>query len=278
MDSGRLFFDPSCYGNMVLIGNGDPVFSGARSLLNMEETSKRRHFFSSPNELFDEEYYDEQLPEKKRRLTPEQIDLLEKSFETENKLGPEHKTQLAKKLGLQPRQVAVWFQNRRARWKTKQLERDYDLLKSSYDSLLSDYESIIKENQMLISEVISLTEKLQAKEVSGVAVMVAHKTDAVLPVNEADVLAVQVSAKAEDHLSSGSAGSAVVDDGPQLVDSGDSYFLDSDYRGCMSHIEGIHLEEEDGSDDCRCYFPDAFAAAEQQFHEEEESLDWWVWS
>lgn len=79
--------------------------------------------------------------------------LLEKSFEAENKLEPEKKTQLAKKLGMQPRQVAVWFQNRRARWKTKQLERDYDVLKSSYDSLLSNYDSIKKENEKLKSEV-----------------------------------------------------------------------------------------------------------------------------
>lgn len=80
--------------------------------------------------------------------------MLEKSFEEENKLEPERKTQLAKKLGLQPRQVAVWFQNRRARWKTKQLEKEYDLLKSSYDSLLANYETINKENDKLKYEVL----------------------------------------------------------------------------------------------------------------------------
>ncbi|KAF8399267.1 hypothetical protein HHK36_015132 [Tetracentron sinense] len=276
MDSGQFFFDPSCYGNMLFIGNGDPTFRGARSLLNMEETSKRRPFFSSPDELIDEEYYDEQLPEKKRRLTPEQVHHLEKSFETENKLEPERKTQLANKLGLQPRQVAVWFQNRRARWKTKQLERDYDLLKSSYESLLSDYDSMIKEKEKLKSEVVSLTEKLQANEVAGV-VIVGQKPDPQLPGNEAEIGAAQFSVKAEDHLSSGSG--VVDDDGPQLVDSGDSYFPDGDYHGCsMVPMEGIHSEEDDGSDDGHSYFPNAFAA-EQQHHEEGEPLGWWViWS
>lgn len=78
---------------------------------------------------------------------------MEKSFEEENKLEPERKSQLASKLGLQPRQVAVWFQNRRARWKTKQLERDYDHLKSAYDSLLSEFDSVRKENDKLKAEV-----------------------------------------------------------------------------------------------------------------------------
>ncbi|XP_020250055.1 homeobox-leucine zipper protein HOX16-like [Asparagus officinalis] len=157
MDSGRLIFDSSSShrGHMLILGgSGNSIFRGSRSLLGMEDgVSKRRPFFTSPEELLEEEYYDEQLPEKKRRLTPEQVHMLERSFEAENKLEPERKSELAKKLGLQPRQVAIWFQNRRARWKTKQLERDFDRLKAAYDSLLADHDSLLKDNDRLRSQV-----------------------------------------------------------------------------------------------------------------------------
>nr|XP_051190760.1 homeobox-leucine zipper protein HOX4-like [Lolium perenne] len=56
-----------------------------------------------------------QLP----RLSAEPVRTLKRSFEVENKLETERGARLAH---LQPRQVAVWFQNRRAGWKTKQLE------------------------------------------------------------------------------------------------------------------------------------------------------------
>ncbi|PHU27565.1 Homeobox-leucine zipper protein HAT5 [Capsicum chinense] len=287
MGSGHIFFDPSsCHGNMLFLGNGDPLFRGPRSsMLKMEDSSKRRPFFSSPEELYDEEYYDEQSPEKKRRLSPEQVHLLEKSFEAENKLEPERKTQLAQKLGLQPRQVAVWFQNRRARWKTKQLERDYDQLKSSYDSLLSDFDSIRKDNDQLKSEIVSLMEKLQGKVVGGSVVN--EKSEAL----EVDALTtLQVKVKTEDRLSSGSGGSAVVDEhSPQLVDSGDSYFHSTiDHEeypgpgGCNipPPVDGLQSEEDDGSDDgsCHGYLSNVFVASEEHHHEEGEEPLGWFWS
>ncbi|XP_043723572.1 homeobox-leucine zipper protein HAT5 [Telopea speciosissima] len=287
MDSGRLFFDASCHGNMLFLGNQDSIFRGTGSMLNMEESTKRRPFFSSPEELMDEEYYDEQLPEKKRRLTSGQVHLLEKSFETENKLEPERKTQLAKKLGLQPRQVAVWFQNRRARWKTKQLERDYDVLKSSYESLLSDYESMLKEKDKLKAELVALKEKQQAKEATGDGGQIP-----VGPVVEpegglGEEGAVQISVKVEDRLSSGSGGSAVVDvddGGLQLVDSGDSYFPDEEeyHHGCMagdgSGSGPVDRVEDNGSDNGGTYFSGDFASVDHQSNEATEPLAWWVWS
>lgn len=93
------------------------------------------------------------ITEKKKRLSYDQVKALERSFEIENKLEPERKVKIAEELGLKPRQVAIWFQNRRARWKTKQMERDYGILKSNYDALKLDYESLEQEKEALIVEV-----------------------------------------------------------------------------------------------------------------------------
>ncbi|KAK6135009.1 hypothetical protein DH2020_031236 [Rehmannia glutinosa] len=98
--------------------------------------------------------------EKKRRLSVDQVKALEKNFEVENKLEPERKVKLAQELGLQPRQVAVWFQNRRARWKTKQLERDYGVLKANYDGLKLNFEKLQHDNETLMKEIRELKSKI----------------------------------------------------------------------------------------------------------------------
>ncbi|KAF2298806.1 hypothetical protein GH714_028055 [Hevea brasiliensis] len=97
-----------------------------------------------------------QAGEKKRRLNMEQVKTLEKNFELGNKLEPERKMQLARALGLQPRQIAIWFQNRRARWKTKQLEKDYDLLKRQFEAIKADNDALKAQNQKLHAEILAL--------------------------------------------------------------------------------------------------------------------------
>ncbi|XP_055810964.1 homeobox-leucine zipper protein ATHB-6-like [Solanum dulcamara] len=98
--------------------------------------------------------------EKKRRLRVDQVKALERNFEVDNKLEPERKVKLAQELGLQPRQVAIWFQNRRARWKTKQLERDYNVLKANFDSLKHKYEALQHDNEALFKEISELKSKV----------------------------------------------------------------------------------------------------------------------
>ncbi|KAL4340383.1 hypothetical protein GQ457_08G018650 [Hibiscus cannabinus] len=87
--------------------------------------------------------------QKKRPLSSDQLESLERSFQEDIKLDPDRKMRLSRELGLQPRQIAVWFQNRRARWKTKQLERLYETLKH-------DYDVVSREKQKLQDEVMKL--------------------------------------------------------------------------------------------------------------------------
>lgn len=116
------------------------------------------------------------FPEKKRRLSLNQVKALEKNFEVENKLEPERKLKLAQELGLQPRQVAVWFQNRRARWKTRQLERDYGVLKANFDSLKHNYDNLKKDNESLLKEVRELKAKLNGESSENKDVLVKEET------------------------------------------------------------------------------------------------------
>ncbi|KAH9313918.1 hypothetical protein KI387_022545, partial [Taxus chinensis] len=125
---------PPVSNSEAFYGRGLSLYEESSSLCNGEEEASGGH------------------AEKKRRLSVEQVRLLEMSFQVESKLEPEKKTQLAAELGLQQRQVAVWFQNRRARWKTKQLEREYDQLKLQYDAVLSEKEKLRSEVARLKQE------------------------------------------------------------------------------------------------------------------------------
>ncbi|XP_078444641.1 homeobox-leucine zipper protein HAT14-like isoform X2 [Wolffia australiana] len=86
---------------------------------------------------------------KKLRLSKEQSAFLEESFREHNTLNPKQKIALAKQLNLRPRQVEVWFQNRRARTKLKQTEVDCEYLKSCCERLTEENRRLQKELQEL---------------------------------------------------------------------------------------------------------------------------------
>ncbi|KAG9440927.1 hypothetical protein H6P81_021092 [Aristolochia fimbriata] len=94
---------------------------------------------------------------KKRKLTAEQVNFLEVNFGNEHKLESARKDRLAAQLGLDPRTVAVWFQNRRARWRSKHLEEEYSRLKATH-------EGVVLEKCHLEAEVINLREQLSKAE------------------------------------------------------------------------------------------------------------------
>ncbi|XP_020210781.1 homeobox-leucine zipper protein HOX15 [Cajanus cajan] len=88
-------------------------------------------------------------PNKKLRLTKQQSAILEDSFKQHSTLTPKQKQELAKKLNLRPRQVEVWFQNRRARTKLKETEVECELLKKWCESLREEKKMLQKELEEL---------------------------------------------------------------------------------------------------------------------------------
>ncbi|XP_060193986.1 homeobox-leucine zipper protein ATHB-52-like [Lycium barbarum] len=96
----------------------------------------------------------------KKRLTQDQVRLLEISFNSNNKLDSDRKSQLAQELGLPPRQVAIWYQNKRARWKSQSLEVDYKAMQQRLDSALEDNEKLKLEVERLRKELKKTQEML----------------------------------------------------------------------------------------------------------------------
>ncbi|XP_039155078.1 homeobox-leucine zipper protein ATHB-4-like [Eucalyptus grandis] len=64
-------------------------------------------------------------------------------------LNPKQKLALAKQLNLSPRKLCLWFQNSRARTKTKQTEVDCEYLKRCCDNLTHENKRLQKEVQEL---------------------------------------------------------------------------------------------------------------------------------
>ncbi|KAL3501389.1 hypothetical protein ACH5RR_035838 [Cinchona calisaya] len=154
---------PTSFTTPILSSCAPQDFHGVASLLGKRSMSfsgvdvcdqENHHGGDLQDDLSDDD--GSQMGEKKRRLNMEQVKTLEKNFELGNKLEPERKMQLARALGLQPRQIAIWFQNRRARWKTKQLEKDYEVLKRQFEAIKAENDALQAQNHKLHAEILAL--------------------------------------------------------------------------------------------------------------------------
>lgn len=96
-----------------------------------------------------------------KRLTEDQVRLLESNFDSSKKLEPERKLQLSRQLGIPPRQIAIWYQNKRARWKNQSLEHDYSRLQHQLEATLVETRHLQKEVEQLRAEL----NKVQAHQV-----------------------------------------------------------------------------------------------------------------
>ncbi|KAL8125051.1 homeobox-leucine zipper protein HAT22-like isoform X2 [Apium graveolens] len=129
--------------------------TGASSFSNASVKREREQLGSEETEttararIISDEDDDGSNGRKKLRLTKAQSALLEESFKQHSTLNPKQKQELARELNLRPRQVEVWFQNRRARTKLKQTEVDCEYLKKCCETLTDENRRLQKEVQEL---------------------------------------------------------------------------------------------------------------------------------
>lgn len=133
-----------------LLYRQDSVTSSFSNINNNAVIKRERELGSEEAEIErGDEDDDSSNARKKLRLNKDQSAVLEESFKQHSTLNPKQKQELARKLNLRPRQVEVWFQNRRARTKLKQTEVDCELLKKCCETLTDENRRLQKELQEL---------------------------------------------------------------------------------------------------------------------------------
>ncbi|CAI0409198.1 unnamed protein product [Linum tenue] len=120
------------------------------------------HYSETQQQQQEDRYHPQpQANQNKKRLTQEQVGVLESSFGANKKLLPDLKLELARRLHVPPRQVAVWYQNRRARWKAQTLELDYNTLQLKLDHAAAERRRLEREVARLGHELARAHEMVQ---------------------------------------------------------------------------------------------------------------------
>ncbi|XP_021684731.2 homeobox-leucine zipper protein ATHB-52-like [Hevea brasiliensis] len=96
----------------------------------------------------------------KKRLARDQLQILETSFNANQKLKAELKLKLACQLGLPPRQVAIWYQNKRARHKIEAKEHQFKNIQQELGNVLAENIRLEKEVRTLKYELNQAQEML----------------------------------------------------------------------------------------------------------------------
>ncbi|KAG8069587.1 hypothetical protein GUJ93_ZPchr0006g44008 [Zizania palustris] len=139
----------------------------------LSSASGKRELERAGSGVDDEDGADGAGGRKKLRLSKDQATVLEECFKTHSTLNPKQKVALANKLGLRPRQVEVWFQNRRARTKLKQTEVDCEYLKRWCERLAEENKRLEKEVAELrtLKEASSTASALQSSSAAATLTM-----------------------------------------------------------------------------------------------------------
>ncbi|KAG1348121.1 Homeobox-leucine zipper protein HAT22 [Cocos nucifera] len=137
-EEARVARQSSPHSTVSSFSDGHPSNTNKENSIKSEEAEKVSFRVSDEEE-------EEGSARKKLRLTKDQSALLEDKFKEHSTLNPKQKQALAKQLNLRPRQVEVWFQNRRARTKLKQTELDCEVLKRYCETLSDENRRLQKE-------------------------------------------------------------------------------------------------------------------------------------
>ncbi|GAQ81475.1 homeobox protein [Klebsormidium nitens] len=106
------------------------------------------------------ESLEEGIEDKKKKLPKDQVKELEAMFQSGYTGAPEGRSAIGKKMCITERQVAIWFQNRRARQRSKQLGNDFEMLKK-------DFRMVFLENQVMRKELAELRARVAETDPSG---------------------------------------------------------------------------------------------------------------
>lgn len=224
-----------------MFDGGEEYWSSADYFTNMNTESKKKKKIKNA-----------------RRFSDEQIRSMETMFESETKLEPRKKMQLAKELGLQPRQVAIWFQNKRARWKSKKLEKDYNTLLANYNSLDSQFETLKKEKLALANQLQKLNDMVGKSEME----IQCPKQE-----NSGNRIEGESSVNGENMKSDEF---EVLNPRPCVDRSENDSNLKADYFGLKEEIELMHMVESSDS---------SLASHENFLDDNSSSYQWWdFWS